>query len=67
MRPVAVFGRDDRADDERCSGHGSELTALGENYLAASLLAGLPVALVYLLFQRRVTQAVMLSSGLWSR
>ena len=46
---------------------GANFTALGENYLAASLLAGLPVALVYLLFQRRVTQAVMLSSGLSSR
>jgi multiple sugar transport system permease protein len=46
---------------------GANFTALGENYLAASLLAGLPVALVYLLFQRRVTQAVVLSSGLSSK
>jgi len=42
---------------------GANFTLLGENYLAASLLAGLPVALVYLLFQRRVTQAVVLSAG----
>ncbi|HEY4202214.1 MAG TPA: carbohydrate ABC transporter permease [Devosiaceae bacterium] len=32
--------------------------------LAAAVLAGLPVALVYLIFQRRVTQAIMLSSGI---
>jgi multiple sugar transport system permease protein len=43
---------------------GANFTALGENYLAASLLAGLPVALVYLLFQRRVTQAVVLSASI---
>ena len=45
---------------------GANFTALGENYLAASLLAGLPVAVVYLLFQRRVTQAVVLSAGVTS-
>lgn len=32
--------------------------------LAAALLAGLPVAALYLLFQRRVTEAVVLSAGL---
>jgi multiple sugar transport system permease protein len=42
---------------------GANFTALGENYLAASLLAGLPMAVVYLLFQRQVTQAVVLSAG----
>jgi multiple sugar transport system permease protein len=31
--------------------------------LAGAILAGLPVALVYLIFQRRVTQAIMLSAG----
>jgi multiple sugar transport system permease protein len=31
--------------------------------LAAAVLTGLPVAIVYLLFQRRVTQAIMLSAG----
>jgi multiple sugar transport system permease protein len=31
--------------------------------LAAAVLTGLPVALVYLIFQRRVTQAIMLSAG----
>lgn len=40
-----------------------------ENYfgvggLAAALLAGLPVAVVYLVFQRKVTEAIMLSSGI---
>ncbi len=32
--------------------------------LTAATLAGLPVALVYLLFQRRVTQAITLSAGI---
>ena len=32
--------------------------------LASAILAGLPVALVYLLFQRRVTQAIMLTAGI---
>ena len=32
--------------------------------LAAAILAGLPVAIVYLLFQRRVTQAITLSAGI---
>lgn len=31
--------------------------------MASAVMAGLPVAIVYLLFQRRVTQAVMLSAG----
>lgn len=31
--------------------------------MASAVMAGLPVALVYLLFQRRVTQAIMLSAG----
>lgn len=31
--------------------------------MASAVLAGLPVAIVYLLFQRRVTQAIMLSAG----
>jgi multiple sugar transport system permease protein len=41
--------------------------AFGVQYareLAAAVLAGLPVALAYLIFQRRVTQAIMLSSGI---
>ena len=40
--------------------------AFGVQYareLAAAVLTGLPVAIVYLLFQRRVTQAIMLSAG----
>lgn len=32
--------------------------------LAAAVLAGLPVALTYLLFQRRVTEAITLSAGI---
>lgn len=32
--------------------------------LASAVLAGLPVALVYLIFQRRVTQAIMLTAGI---
>ena len=32
--------------------------------LAVAMLAGLPVAIVYLVFQRRVTQAIMLSAGI---
>ena len=32
--------------------------------LAGAVLAGLPVATVYLIFQRRVTQAIMLSAGI---
>ena len=35
---------------------------LGE--LSVALLIGLPVALVYLLFQRKVTEAIMLSAGI---
>ena len=36
----------------------------GVSGLAAALLAGLPVALVYLVFQRKVTGAIMLSAGI---
>ena len=41
--------------------------AFGVKYarqLASAVLAGLPVALVYLRFQRRVTQAIMLTAGI---
>jgi multiple sugar transport system permease protein len=31
--------------------------------MASAVMAALPVAILYLLFQRRVTQAVMLSAG----
>ena len=43
---------------------GANFTELGVSYLAASVLAGLPVAVVYLIFQRRVTQAIVLSAGI---
>jgi len=36
----------------------------GVGGLAAALLAGLPVAIVYLVFQKKVTEAIMLSSGI---
>src|SRR6185312_3374082 len=36
----------------------------GISGLAAALLSGLPVAVVYLLFQRRVTEAVMLAGSI---
>ncbi len=29
-----------------------------------AILAGLPVAVVYLIFQRKVTEAIMLSAGI---
>jgi multiple sugar transport system permease protein len=32
--------------------------------LASAILAGLPVAITYLVFQRRVTQAITLSAGI---
>ena len=41
--------------------------AFGVKYardLASAILAALPVALVYLIFQRRVTQAIMLTAGI---
>ena len=41
--------------------------AFGVQYarlLATAMLAALPVAMVYLIFQRRVTQAIMLSAGI---
>ena len=41
--------------------------AFGVKYardLATAVLAGLPVAVVYLMFQRRVTQAIMLTAGI---
>lgn len=31
--------------------------------LAGAVMTGLPVAIVYLIFQRRVTQAIMLTAG----
>jgi multiple sugar transport system permease protein len=41
-----------------------EIRGYGIGELATALLCALPVAVVYLLFQRRVTNAVMLSAGL---
>ena len=42
----------------------TEIRDYGVSELATALLTGLPVAVVYLLFQRRVTEAVMLSAGI---
>jgi multiple sugar transport system permease protein len=45
----------------------TEQDAFGVAYgrvLAGAVLASLPVALAYLLFQRRVTQAIALSAGI---
>lgn len=41
----------------------TQLGNYGVEGLAAALLIALPIAVVYLLFQRRVTEAIMLSSG----
>jgi multiple sugar transport system permease protein len=38
--------------------------SFGVGELAGALLTGLPMAIVYLLFQRRVTEAMMLSTGI---
>ena len=41
--------------------------AFGVSYgrdLAVAMLAAMPVAVIYLIFQRRVTQAIMLSAGI---
>jgi multiple sugar transport system permease protein len=41
--------------------------AFGISYarvLASAVMAGLPVALVYLMFQRQVTNAITLSAGI---
>jgi len=42
----------------------TELASRGLDGLAAALLTGLPIAVVYLLFQRKVSQAMMLSAGI---
>ncbi|RYE11244.1 MAG: carbohydrate ABC transporter permease [Hyphomicrobiales bacterium] len=42
----------------------TQLGMYGVDGLAAALLAGLPIAVAYLLFQRKVTEAVMMSSGI---
>ena len=38
--------------------------ALGGGELAAAMLTGLPMAVVYLIFQRRVTEAIVISVGI---
>ena len=38
--------------------------AFGVGEMAGALLTGMPIAIVYLLFQRHVTEAVMLTSGI---
>ena len=39
-----------------------EVFGVGE--LAGAILTGLPVALVYLIFQRKVTDAIIVSAGI---
>ena len=53
------------ADDERVGGDGREFhRAWRQLSRQPRVLAGLPVAVVYLIFQRRVTQAIVLSAGI---
>jgi multiple sugar transport system permease protein len=42
----------------------AELGSYGIGGVAAAIMAGLPVILIYLLFQRRVTEAVTMSAGI---
>lgn len=42
----------------------TQLGSWGIDGLAAALLTGLPIAIVYLLFQRKVSEAMMLSAGI---
>ena len=66
--PLAVPRDNDRRHDDRspsasprCRTHSASTT---RGLLAGAVLAGLPVALIYLIFQRRVTQAITLSAGI---
>ena len=58
--------RRDNDDDHRRhhAGAGYVWRRLCAPISPVAMLAGLPVALAYLLFQRRVTQAIMLSAGI---
>ena len=65
--PLAVPGGHQDRDDDHHRRHHPGNDAFGVYYarqLAAAVLAGLPVALAYLIFQRRVTQAITLSAGI---
>ena len=42
----------------------TQLGSWGIDGLAAALMTGLPIAIVYLLFQRKVSEAMMLSAGI---
>ena len=42
----------------------AELRSYGIGGVAAAIMAGLPVTVIYLLFQRRVTEAVTMSAGI---
>ena len=62
---LATQNEDD--DDRSPSASPQVQDAFGVAYarvLAGAVLAGLPVALAYLIFQRRVTQAITLSAGI---
>lgn len=43
---------------------GQSFSGLGPAYLAGSVLAALPMAIVYLLFQRRITDSVVMSASI---
>ena len=65
--PVAVPRRAEREHDDVTVGITQVQDAFGVYYarvLAGAVLAGLPVAIAYLIFQRRVTQAITLSAGI---
>ncbi|MBM1221366.1 carbohydrate ABC transporter permease [Ponticoccus sp. SC2-23] len=44
----------------------AEIRSYGVSGLAAAMMAGLPVAVIYLLFQRRITDAITMSVGITS-
>ena len=54
----------DPADDSRITQVQDTFGVAYARVLAGAVMAGLPVALAYLLFQRRVTQAITLSAGI---
>jgi multiple sugar transport system permease protein len=60
--PFLVVTRDDMKNVS--VGIGTLGDSAGLGYLAAAVLAGLPAAVVYLIFQRRVTQAIVMSAGI---
>ncbi len=56
-----------RAEQMNVSVSIAELRSNGVSGVAAAVMAGLPVVLIYLLFQRRFTEAVTMSAGIRMR